>query len=840
MENQRERHRRFGARRHLSSASGPHSQSSSEFRYSQTLEFSAVASERSINRPTFRRISENWEDDIRQNFDFSHDRGNDRSPVPKYQNINRPKASGRSISTPGSSIISTTASSLGVTDEVLGKVERLPSCHFGCRTDGFIPPKKQSDFLANLTKKNTLSNRGPGTKLKLHAYSSLEDASAPPQTNVDISTAPTESSGWVNAREKHSVSKRRISLGLTEKRLKADTARKMSSPVKSNYALRDRNKPKLFGSPTSTQATMLQNQTLARLGKRKLNTEGSAAKPIALDSDSEPDVEEQQPVNRVGSAPNSGDEGVSDTRSAVIIEDTEEQVAEDEPEDMAVHVVAQIRTCDVIIGFFQCVADLFFQNDQMYMKNIRGKYEDWPFSRSMVLEYKSLRDVRLFDVSTLAKTSALFNLGEASCMEQLLEEGSFFAVKWPLLSEESTHPVLEIIYDPMDSDVAKSYMVFRPTDEASGDSVDDIKDILRGYTDINMIENKEQAKEYLQALIKDPFSLKPYWSSRGQDSPEAERASESDEESTSGSMTVLKYPLPPCTTDVVTIIRRDVLRLKPRRYLNDNIIDYYFKRLVLETYRHDTLVQDKVLFLSSHFYSRLCAGKGTTAGTRMEDGYKNVSTWFARSNLFHRSIIFIPINIDVHWSLAIILNPGVAGMDPGDEEAFSCIAVLDPLGSYHSKAAIVRNLRAYVASNSRVESFYFHVNFRLPRSFLRLQWENSQERSSDGKAEAAAEYGVDRVLTLNVQTPLQENSYDCGVYVLKYADVVLKKCLELGLLAQKDGVISKEVTDSRLEALITSRAFSAEDITATRKQIQEDIERDALAYQGRQTGNVKL
>lgn len=39
----------------------------------------------------------------------------------------------------------------------------------------------------------------------------------------------------------------------------------------------------------------------------------------------------------------------------------------------------------------------------------------------------------------------------------------------------------------------------------------------------------------------------------------------------------LTYPLPPCSSDIVTITRSDILRLWPRQYLNDNIIDYYFK-----------------------------------------------------------------------------------------------------------------------------------------------------------------------------------------------------------------------------------------------------------------------
>uniref|UniRef100_M4C2N6 Ubiquitin-like protease family profile domain-containing protein n=1 Tax=Hyaloperonospora arabidopsidis (strain Emoy2) TaxID=559515 RepID=M4C2N6_HYAAE len=234
----------------------------------------------------------------------------------------------------------------------------------------------------------------------------------------------------------------------------------------------------------------------------------------------------------------------------------------------------------------------------------------------------------------------------------------------------------------------------------------------------------------------------------------------------------------------------------------------FSRRMMLETFRDHTLVQEKVLFLSSHFYSRLRAGKGATAEARMKAGYKNVSTWLSRSSLFTRSIIFIPINKDVHWSLAVILNPGIAGLESSDEDAFSCIAVLDPLGSYHRKAAIIRNLRA----------------------FLQMQWASSEGSLGETEAESVSEYGIERVLTSNVETPLQQNSYDCGVYVLKFAEVMLKNCLELGLLAQNDGVIGKDVIDNHLGALITSSAFTAEDITATRKQIQQYIEVDAREY----------
>ncbi|RHZ25597.1 hypothetical protein DYB31_009369, partial [Aphanomyces astaci] len=40
---------------------------------------------------------------------------------------------------------------------------------------------------------------------------------------------------------------------------------------------------------------------------------------------------------------------------------------------------------------------------------------------------------------------------------------------------------------------------------------------------------------------------------------------------------VLVYPLPPHVTDVISITQNDLDRLQPAEYLNDNLVDYYFK-----------------------------------------------------------------------------------------------------------------------------------------------------------------------------------------------------------------------------------------------------------------------
>ncbi|KAG6599727.1 ubiquitin-specific protease 2A [Phytophthora cinnamomi] len=789
----RQGRRRFGARQHSSSA-GPRARSAGGPHYQpptrNTLEFEQVAAERSVSRPqSYHRP--NWEDTLRDNFHFGGDdmqdrrREDDHRPD-KYQS-SRPKASGQSISAPGSSIVNvvnahaTASSSLGVTDAVLQKK--------------FNPPKEQDDFLnsiTSITKKNTMANRGAGARTRtMVAYptpkSSLEAASAP-APKKDISNPPTGSSGWVYRREQTEKPKPRVVLASAEKRAKlADERRKTPQSVTRHYALRERRSSFLVEhSPTSTQSFSVRTPRSTRLGKRKMNSEGSAAKPIALDSDS--DVEVEVDVQPDAAIENTSivEEVLNDNRKKGPEEEQAEKAPAVESEDIPVEAVVQIHNCDVMMDLFQCIVDLYFQNDRMNMRNIRGKNDTWPFESSYMFEFKYLQDARLYSVSKDAESMTEIDVDEPDRMEQLLDEASYVALKLPLL-KEADQDAMKPFYDPTGTDGSKAYMVLRPLEDATGGNLDEVRDILRGYTGVLQLVDKEQAKEHLQPLTKDPFSFSARRRSRRRKSTgeNVESPPESDDDDVDGHVTVLT------------------------RYLNDNIIDYYFKRLMLEQFQDNEVVQEKVLFLSSHFYSRLRAGKGPTPSARMEAGYKNVSTWLSRSNFFNRSIIFIPINKDLHWSLAVIVNPGIAGADPCDnEEAFSCIGVLDPLGSYHRKTAIIRNLRA----------------------LLRMEWGNSRGRSNDGDPDS--EYAVDRVLTLEVKAPQQENSYDCGVYVLKFAEVILKNSLELDLLARNNGVISKDMTDDHLKAVITSSAFSAEDITATRKQIRQYIEADASKYEG--------
>ncbi|KAL3661733.1 hypothetical protein V7S43_013030 [Phytophthora oleae] len=650
---------RFGAsRRHTHPDQRVGSSSARDSRNTNTLEFNTITTDRS-GRPVLHNTS--WADDGSNGFNFGDDdeRKSEGSQGPgKYTSGARIKASGQSISAPGSSITSSSDSSrFGVHDGVLSK--------------GFIPPKKQGDFLANITQRNTRMNRGTAATRKTMAYTtpvaagSLEAASAPAPSK-DISRPHTGTSGWLDRKAKPLLKPRTMSLS-REKRMKLnDNERKPSSPVISHYSLRDRNKSSLFGHEPITTRPFSLRIPGTRLGKRK-NTEGSAAKPIALDSDSDSEPEVQAHST---SSKDIVEEVLNDNRRNGTAKSLEEKPPAEDLEEIALKCMARIDSCDVMIGIFQCNADLLFQGDRMCMRNIRGKYEKWPFKDSYIFSFDQLQDVWRYYVSKEDEIVEI-DVDEKDRIELLLDEAPYLAFKLPF-PEEADQTAMKTFYDPTDSDVPKGYIIFRPTDEATGGDLVGVEGVFRSYADIHKIDGREQAKRHLQALTEDPFSYEAGRRSRrrqsnGADAESCGHSSSESEDDVDGNITVLTYPLPPCTSDIVTIIRRDVSRLKPRRYLNDNIIDYYFKRMMMDTFGENELVQEKVLFLSSHFYSRLRAGKGTTARERMEAGYKNVSTWLARSNVFKRSIIFIPINKDLHWSLAVILNPGIAGSGAIDE-----------------------------------------------------------------------------------------------------------------------------------------------------------------------------
>ncbi|KAI5966798.1 uncharacterized protein KGF55_000207 [Candida pseudojiufengensis] len=84
----------------------------------------------------------------------------------------------------------------------------------------------------------------------------------------------------------------------------------------------------------------------------------------------------------------------------------------------------------------------------------------------------------------------------------------------------------------------------------------------------------------------------------------------------------------------------DLQTLQDGRWLNDNVIDYYFNVIMKEN--------PKVFGWTTHFYSTL-----------QQKGYQGVSRWAKRKKIdvFSKDKILVPVNIsNTHWALSVIDN----------------------------------------------------------------------------------------------------------------------------------------------------------------------------------------
>jgi len=75
---------------------------------------------------------------------------------------------------------------------------------------------------------------------------------------------------------------------------------------------------------------------------------------------------------------------------------------------------------------------------------------------------------------------------------------------------------------------------------------------------------------------------------------------------------------------------------------------FYF--LACRISRGEANPDSNVHFFTSHFMTTL-----------KNNGPESVASWTAKKkiNVFQKKLIFIPVNADLHWSLCVVVNPGL-------------------------------------------------------------------------------------------------------------------------------------------------------------------------------------
>lgn len=168
------------------------------------------------------------------------------------------------------------------------------------------------------------------------------------------------------------------------------------------------------------------------------------------------------------------------------------------------------------------------------------------------------------------------------------------------------------------------------------------------------------------------------------------------------------------------VITREILQcLNDKDWLNDEVINLYLELLKERELREpDTFV--KCHFFNTFFYKKLINGGYD---------YKAVRRWTTKRKLGYNLIdcdkIFVPIHKEVHWCLAVI--------NIRDKK----FQYLDSLGSMDMKA--LKILARYLVDEVKDKS---------------------------GKQIDVVSWKQEGVQNL----PLQENGWDCGMFMLKYID----------------------------------------------------------------------
>ncbi|XP_044475243.1 probable ubiquitin-like-specific protease 2B isoform X3 [Mangifera indica] len=199
-------------------------------------------------------------------------------------------------------------------------------------------------------------------------------------------------------------------------------------------------------------------------------------------------------------------------------------------------------------------------------------------------------------------------------------------------------------------------------------------------------------------------------------------------------------------SDAVSISKRDVDLLQPETFINDTLIDFYIKYIKNQIQAEE---MHRFHFFNSFFFRKLAdLDKDPSSISDGRAAFLRVHKWTRKVDMFGKDYIFIPVNFNLHWSLIIICHLGEVAAYRDDDlyksEKVPCILHMDSIKGTH---AGLKN---------------------LVQSYL---WEEWKVRHKDTSEDISSKFLNMRFVSLEL--PQQENSFDCGLFLLHYLELFL-------------------------------------------------------------------
>ncbi|XP_037390422.1 sentrin-specific protease 7b [Pygocentrus nattereri] len=265
---------------------------------------------------------------------------------------------------------------------------------------------------------------------------------------------------------------------------------------------------------------------------------------------------------------------------------------------------------------------------------------------------------------------------------------------------------------------------------------------------------------------------------------------------------LIQYPPPP-SKGGITVTTEDLECLRDGEFLNDVIIDFYLKYLQLE--RADQDVANRSHIFSSFFYKQLTRKDnsseeeaGITAQCRR---HRRVKTWTRHVDIFSKDYLFIPVNQEAHWYLVVICFPGLLEPESVPWKRPASVVTLSttespsrPSGQGRPPSTGQRQTgsedgpkrrpldlpdctvlscqrekvtrRPCILIMDSLKLSYHYRIYTLLREYLQVEWE---VRRGSPRV-----FNDDSIKGSHCKVPLQDNSSDCGLYLLQYVESFLQ------------------------------------------------------------------
>ena len=240
--------------------------------------------------------------------------------------------------------------------------------------------------------------------------------------------------------------------------------------------------------------------------------------------------------------------------------------------------------------------------------------------------------------------------------------------------------------------------------------------------------------------------------------------------------TILRYPS--SGPHAVTLLGADFHRLDHDQFLNDTVIEFGLRYLLEQVRSRNSALSCSIHVYSTFFYMKMSEYRDRSRS------YEQVKKWTNRVDVFSKRFLVLPINENMHWYLAVVVNP--AGVLRGETRRRSSQRLANtaepksdtppPVTSeYPARKAptkIVPGESRRPTPQEEEPAFVFvfdsvrasHTSVKnVLRDYLRLEALDKGHVPPETDIRTLGD-----MVHVDVRVPEQPNSSDCGIYMLHF------------------------------------------------------------------------